>query len=532
MTTVYFYFNFPSTPTDILDTTKYKQTTVSSTRFPCSSDIESDCIKQNLFSNWTVGNASCSFTERCLGGTRCCNAGCPIEGCNKTCKEVQASGIRCKGFNQSTCGCSGNWGSTPVYRTCAYTCYAPPTDTYCFPGAIKTEYVEGNKDINNDSEYTFKATYTITTFTTAAQVKQLEDTLDENSVRLKADYKASNTAQLNKVKQWVCISSNLFTEPCTTYCEPDTTKQLPTSNCTESWNTFCQYQDNIASDPCKKWCAIDANGNTNCKDIYLAYCNNPANFTKPVCKEFYRTQYINNQLSDGVTTLLKTQCAKYADASGNVVDSNGNKVQPGTSSDGYPATTCACFLPDSVYNTFYDNASAKYPDLRSIFNVNQCSYPDCANTIALQPQKMTCPNVAITSCIVNNTVGGNVTNSNFNIVNKCITEVQETGTYTKTNANILSPEKAKTDTQPTAVKAVIPPPERDLSKDPNTAGLGNYIYQSVATVIGMIMAMLCIASLYHWKQKPNEASAIFKYLVPLVVIGLAVLLWFVMKKIR
>lgn len=539
MTTVYFYFNFPTVPTDISDTTKYKQNAVVSSTHPCSSDIEYDCVKKNLFSNWAVGSASCSLVERCLSGTRCCSASCPITGCNKTCKQVEQTGINCKGFNPGTCDCTGNWGSHSVARACSYICYSPPSDTYCYPGATKVEYVEGRKDVSNDIDYTFKATYNITTFTTPAQIKQLEDTLNEKSVRLKTDYKVSNTAQLNILKKRVCISSNLFTEPCTTYCEPNLTGQLPISNCTDAWNTFCKYGDNIASEPCKIWCAVNSSSNSNCKDTYLEYCNNPANFAKSVCKEFYKTQYINNQLSDSVATLLKTQCAKYADENGNVLDSDGKIVEPGASTTKYPVSTCACFLPDKVYSTFYDTSTEDYPELRKFFTINQCSYPDCANTVALQPQKMTCPDVAVTSCIVNNTIGGNVTNSNFNIVNACITQVEETGTYTRTNANVAPEEEEEAET----VKAVIPPPEVDLGKDVASATtgpdgpseeppLGKSTYQGVAAGIGFVMVVLTLASYSEWKKEDAEASPFFKFVVPVIVLILGVFLGLAIQMIQ
>lgn len=536
MTTVYFYFNFPTVPTNILDTTIFKRTPIVTNTQPCSSDIEYDCVVKNLFSNWTVGSAGCSLVESCTGGTRCCNADCPIKGCNKTCKQVEQTGINCKAFNPGTCDCTGSFGSHTVSRTCSYFCYAPPTDTYCYPGAIKVEYVEGRKDVSNDSDYTFKATYNITTFTTPAQIKQLEDTLNEKSVRLKTDYKVSNTAQLNILKKRVCISSNLFTEPCTTFCQPNTTGQLPVSNCTDAWNTYCKYADNIGTDACKQWCRVNSSGNSNCTNTYLTYCNNPANFTKSVCKEFYKTQYINNQLSDSVSTLLKTQCAKYADANGNLLDSDGKIVESGTTSSKYPVTTCACFLPNNVYSTFYDTSTTNYPELRKFFTINQCSYPDCANTVAIQPQKMTCPDVAVTSCIVNNTIGGNVTNSNFNIVNRCITQVEETGTYTRTNANVAPSDGGE---EQEKVEGMIPPPEVDLSKDgassekTETSQLDNNTYKGIAFLLAVVMIFLAFGSFFHWsKNDPEEASSFFKYVVPLLIVVLSVFLWFVVKKIE
>jgi len=540
MTTVYFYFNFPTVPTDILDTTKYKQNPVVSSTHPCSSDIEYDCLVKNMFSNWTVGSASCYYSETCP--SRCgCNATIGCKG-GTVCKDVTKYGVNCKGYaGEGSCGCT--WGCKQTQkRSCSYICYSPPSDTYCYPGAAKVEYVEGRKDVNNDSDYTFKATYNITTFTTPAQVKQLEDTLNEKSVRLRTDYKASNTAQLNILKKRVCISSNLFTEPCTTYCQPNVTGQLPISNCSDAWNTFCKYGDNLASEPCKIWCAANSSGNSNCKDTYLTYCNNPANFTKSVCKEFYKTQYINNQLSDSVTTLLKTQCEKYADANGNVLDSDGKIVEPGTSTSKYPVATCACFLPDKVYSTFYDTSTEDYPELRKFFTVNQCSYPDCANTVALQPQKMTCPDVAVTSCIVNNTIGGNVTNSNFNIVNACITQVEETGTYTRTNANVAPAEEEEEE----IVKAVIPPPEVDLGKDGTAAStttgsneqtteqppLDKSTYQWIVAGIGVVIVVLTVLSYSEWKKEDANASSFYKYVAPFIILILGVLLGLTIQMIQ
>jgi hypothetical protein len=162
-------------------------------------------------------------------------------------------------------------------------------------------------------------------------------------------------------------------------------------------------------------------------------------------------------------SILKTQCSKFGDSSGNVLDSTGAVVVPGMTNDKYPVTTCACFLPDIVYNTFYDKITSSNPDLRNFMTVNQCSYPDCANAAAIQPQKLTCPDVAITSCIVNNTIGGNVTNSNFNIVNECITQVEKTGTYENNNTNIAPTEPPKSASE---VKAEVPPAEFEFEEKP------------------------------------------------------------------
>jgi hypothetical protein len=190
-----------------------------------------------------------------------------------------------------------------------------------------------------------------------------------------------------------------------------------------------------------------------------------------------------------------------------------------------------------VYSTFYDTSTKDYPELRKFFNVNQCSYPDCANTVALQPQKMTCPDVAVTSCIVNNTVGGNVINSNFNIVNKCITQVEETGTYTKTNANVVPPEEEEEED----VKAVIPPPEVDLSKDGSTTNsssqkkeqpLDKNTYIVIAVVIAIVMVVLALVSLANWNKDPEDASTFFKFGAPIMIVVLAVLLSLVIQMIQ
>lgn len=527
MTTVYFYFNFPTTATS---TTK---TAISSSTMPCSSDIEYDCIKKNMYSNWEIGGASCSFVERCLNGTRCCNTGCPIKGCDKTCKQVENTGISCKGFNQSTCGCSGNFGSHSVTSSCNFYCFSPPTDTYCYPGAVKVEYVDGRKDVSNDSQYTFKATYNITTITTPAQIKQLEDTLNEKSVLLKTDYKLSNTEQLNILKKKICTSSNLLTEPCKTYCEPSLSGSLPTSNCTDSWNTFCSYGDNIGSDECSTWCLVNSNGNSNCKNKYLSYCDNTANFSKTVCSDFYKTQYINNQISDPVSALLQAKCGNYADADGNVLSSYGDIA--------YPVNVCACFLPDNVYNTFYDTSTKNYPELRKFFTVNQCSYPDCANTMAIQPQKITCPDVAVTSCIVNNTIGGNVTNSNFNIVNSCITQVEETGTYTNNNTNVaqsLSP------TGKQKVIAVIPPadPETSSSIEAEDTTISDAEKKTYVYIIGVLVVMIVVLIIgfisYIRDPYPEYDSfseqltyLFFNYLSPVLIVFMIVLIVIIIKKI-
>lgn len=563
MTTVYFYFSFPTVPTDISNTSKFKRKEITSSTQPCSSDIEYDSIIKNMFSNWSIGSASCSFEERCLSGTRCCNTGCPIHGCNKTCKGESYTGKTCAGYNPSACGCSGSFGSHPITRYCSYVCFYPPTDTLCYPGATKSEYISGRKDTSsNSSYYVFKATYNISTFTTPAQLVQIEANLRENDGGLSDDQKQKNTEQLNILKKMICTSSNILTAPCTTYCAPSTTSSssLPVSNCTDAWKTFCAYGDNIMSEECQNWCAVNSNGQTNCKDTYNSYCNTSSNFTKNVCQNYYKTQYINDQLTDEVQNILTAQCSRYADSNGNVIDSDGNMVESGLATSKYPVNTCACFLPSNVYDTFYGNITKDYPDLRGIFSINQCSYPDCANTSAIQPKNpYTCPNVAITSCVINNTVGGNVTNSNFNVVNNCITQVETTGTYSSNNTNIApsqGPQKVET------VKAVAPPPQYTsgsgtTTTSSTTTGEENVIFQNIqaqlvslisnpnifyytTSFLVIVVMFFMIGTIYYWKSDvPPEESLLevlirlfFRFIAPLIMILLVYLLTLSIEKIK
>lgn len=433
MQAVSFYFSFPSSYNE----DKALEVLVQSSTQPCSTDIENDCILGNMYSNWDIGRAYCMYQERCTHTASYCLA--TANGCNtgRDCRFVEKRGIDCKGYaGEGQCGCT--LGYDPVKtRLCEFICFKPPADKYCHPGSISVIYVSGRRDQPINSQYyVFQAVYNISTFSTLADVQLLESNLSINSTGLTSDQIIENNKQLAILKDNLCNETNLFTAPCDSYCKvSQISGQLPTSNCSDDWLKFCAYADNIASEPCSKFCASDPYNNSNCKSIYLNYCNNAQNFTKSVCRDFYNTQYINSQLSDPVMTILKTNCAQYADQDGNVIDKNGQLVTPGSVSDNYPVNTCACFLPNNVYNTFYDKITAKNPEFRPFFSINQCSYPDCANGYALQPQKLTCPNVAITSCIVNNTVGGNVTNSNFNIVNNCLTEVQSTGSFTNNNTN-------------------------------------------------------------------------------------------------
>lgn len=521
MTTVYFYYSFP---------TNYKNgtgTVISSSSHPCSSDIEYECIKSNKYTNWEIGSASCTFLERCLNGTRCCNTGCPISGCNKTCKTESKTGISCKGYNPSTCGCSGSWGSNPVTRSCKYTCYTPPTDVFCYPGAVSTTYVSGRKDLSSSAYYVFKATYNTSTFTTPAQIKKLEDNLNENDLGLSSTLIQSNNEQLTILKKKVCATTaaNLLLDPCTDYCKvTQKSGELPTTNCPTAWTNFCSYSNNIASTECGQYCSVTSDGSSNCKSIYHTYCNNPTNFSKTVCRDFYKTQYINNQLSDPVLSILKTQCSKYADTNGNVIDSTGALVVPGLLNDKYPATTCACFLPDNVYSTFYDKTTSSNPDLRQFMTINQCSYPDCANASAIQPQKLTCPNVAITSCIVNNTIGGNVTNSNFNIVNECITQVESTGTYENKNTNI-APTEPPVAARGEKVVAQIPPTEFEFEETPLPTILPkqeepislNQYYRMIA-VLAVVLLFLTIATIFFLKESIETGLNIVNILLTVILL--------------
>lgn len=495
MTTVYFYYSFP---------TNYKNgtgTVISSTTQPCSSDIEYDCIKSNKYTNWEIGNASCSYSEKCSGIGTCCSGGCG-GGCNATCRSKSMTGISCKGYaGEGRCGCTA--GGQQISRSCKYTCYTPPTDVFCYPGSVSTVYVSGRKDLSSSAYYVFKATYNTSTFTTPQQIKKLEDNLNEHDLGLSSTLIQSNNEQLIILKKKVCATTaaNLLLDPCTDYCKVgQASGGLPTTNCPTAWTSFCGYGNNIANTYCEQYCSVGSDGSSNCKNIYHTYCNDPVNFSKPVCRDFYKTQYINNQLSDPVMSILRAQCAKYADTSGNVLDSTGAVVVPGVANDKYPVTTCACFLPDNVYSTFYDKITSSNPELRNFMTVNQCSYPDCANSAAIQPQKLTCPDVAVTSCIVNNTIGGNVTNSNFNIVNKCITQVEKTGTFENKHTNIAPTEQPASE-RGAEVIAQAPPKEFEFeekpvpvviesSTDTSKTDVGWYAIVFVVVVVIIIIVLL------------------------------------------
>lgn len=494
MTTVFFYFSFPTNK--ISTSTK----TITSSTHPCSSSIENDCIKNNMYSNWEIGSAKCSYSEKCSGIGTCCSGGCL--GCNQTCRSKSLTGISCRSYaGEKVCGCTA--GGQQISRSCSYVCYNPPLDTY-YPGATSLAYISGLKDTNNDKYYVFKATYNTSTFTTTEQLAKLIVYLNNNNLNLNSTQMDSNTLQLNILKKQICsnTAANLLKEPCDEYCKVNKTMgQLSASNCANAWNSFCAYSSNIETETCDPWCSFEKDS-SNCKNIYLNYCNNEANYTKGVCRDFYKTQYINNQLSDPVSSLLTTHCKQYADGNGNVLDSNGNIITTGSTGGTYPVTTCACFLPENVYSVFYDKITESNPDLRNFLTVNQCSYPDCANMSAIQPQKITCPDVAITSCIVNNTIGGNVINSNFNIVNNCITQIEKTGSYESNNTNIAMSEP------PTEKKKIadIPPP--DYSLEPETivpqietatqAPLykNKYIAYIIMCVVGILVCIFILLKMY------------------------------------
>lgn len=449
--TVTFYFSFSTT------TVSNVSEKVSLTTQLCPTDIETECRKKNKYTNWNIAGATCFYREKCSGSLTCCSGGCG-GGCNGTCKQKSYTGTTCKGYaGEGRCGCTA--GGQQITKNCTYTCYSPPTTTY-YPGATSVAYVSGDFDTKGEKYYIFKATYNTSLFTTLQQLIDLEKTINDNSDGLTAAYISSNTTQLNTLKKKLCTSSNLAKTPCTEYCKVNQVSgQLPTSNCPDAWNSLCKTGDNMNTVACNTWCSPTSNNETNCKDLYLAYCNNPSKFYNTVCRDFYKSQYISNQLSDPVTSILTSNCSKFADSNGNVIDSTGAAVVPGTTTtDQYPSTTCACFLPNSVYTNFYNSITKSYPEFKNYMTNNQCSYPDCANVAAIQPQKMTCPDVAITSCIINNTVGGSVTNSNFNIVNNCATEIEKTGSYTDKGLNVAPPEEKKLSSTVDVPPEESPPP--------------------------------------------------------------------------
>lgn len=486
--TIFFYFSFKTNAAS----TSSKTFTMST--HPCPSSIEAECIKNNMYSSWDIGAATCYYKEYCGGTANYCSGGCS----GNTCREKSYTGVTCKSYaGEGRCGCTIS-GAT-ITRKCAYTCYNPPTSSY-YPGATSLVYVSGRKD-NNDTYYVFKALYNLTLFTTPEQLVVLETTLSNNKDGLSSTYLTHNDSQLVILKNRICTATNLLKSPCTTYCKVNKLSgQLPTSNCKDAWNNLCAYSNNIASTNCEPWCAYSSSNESNCKNIYLTYCNQKDKFSSSLCKDFFKTQYISNQLSDPVMTSLKANCSGFADANGNIIDSDGKIVPSGTVTDKYPVNTCACFLPDNVYNVFYDKTTESNPDLRKFFTVNQCSYPDCANASAIHPQILTCPDVAVTSCIVNNTVGGNVVNSNFNIVNNCITQVENTGNYTNNNSNIAPTEtpvekSSKAEIPPAAFEFVDEPPVVTAPEDTitltktklNPVTLGVSV-PSILICLGMIIA--------------------------------------------
>lgn len=518
---VSFYFSFPTK--SLLPSSA--NLSFNYTSFICGTSTDQDCVEKiclanNTFSNWTIGDVYCFYRENCPSKCGCYAKSGGCSGGTECRRGGPYSGAQCKGFNgYGSCGCTWGCNSTQT-RTFRYKCFKPPTIAY-YPGAISVAYSNGRAASN--THYVFMATYNTNSFDTPAKVSSLMNNyLSDYSSTLSENQVANNQVNLNRLFTYVCTANtiNLLQEPCIQYCGLRTSAgQKPSSNCAANWNTFCSFNDNIANTYCMNWCEFDSNNNTNCRDIYPSYCSGNTNFTKTLCKDYYKTQYINNQISETVSTILETNCAMFSDANGNVIDASGKIVEGGLSGSSYPVNTCACFLPKKVYNKFYNDIVSTNPELKPYMDISndpQCNYPDCANANAITPNKKTCPSVAITSCIINNTVGGDVTNSNFNVVNNCSTELSNTGSYTDKGTNVeqtMSPQEKEQVLQSESVVATIPPanyvaeyssetPKRiDVSSSSTTT-----VSSNLGTIVFLVFGILVIIGLIIYAMRSNSSK--------------------------
>lgn len=159
---------------------------------------------------------------------------------------------------------------------------------------------------------------------------------------------------------------------------------------------YCLYSNNMATSLCsgadvsypylnisQSPCVSDYES---CGTAWSNYCSDPAYYNSQACYDYFRNGYI-----DGVTMSndrqqdLRKVCSEIYNST------------PSSELDDNFYNTCACFLPNSVYQNILENYNLEGQPVGSI----QCWYLPCAqsNLPITNPLYINCPTTAFATCI-------------------------------------------------------------------------------------------------------------------------------------
>lgn len=460
-----------------------------SMNFP--SDFETLCLNRNLYGNTNISNVSCKYFEQC--GQNCYCSGSSI---NRTCQNTSLSGSACQGVNVQWKNCKQGCLTSPTKEAWwQCTCYRPDPKFY-YPDP-RTEPIYIGKEGNN---YVFEVSYEATHFRTPSDLSKLVRVVTDNDTNCNQNDRARNQENLNKVRQSVCNKgdlSALSSSACASYCRIDSPPVgLPGSNCASGWTSLCQSSDVhfLSNENCRDWC-VTVNGQSHCKAKIMDYCDNAPTFQSSVCTDFYRNSYQNNQITSDASDILYGQCATY-------VNPTTSEVQMD-----YPSDICGCFLPDRVYDTFYQRIYADNPSFTGVLSNPQCTYPDCASTSAIHPRvNFTCPDNVLTTCIAN-LEAGNITNSQINIANACVAS----STNMSADSQINASDASSSASDASSFADVSFPPMMPSSGPESSPPAARKAVQPPTWVIGLVVAsgVLFILATGIWllgREKSKKVS--------------------------
>jgi hypothetical protein len=200
------------------------------------------------------------------------------------------------------------------------------------------------------------------------------------------------------------------------------------------------------------------------------------------------------------TNILYAQCQQFVDPQTNTI-----LTTPSANNVMYPSTTCGCFLPQSVYKTFWNSIYAANPSFQGALNNPQCSYPDCAATQALQPQtSYKCPDLTLTSCI-SQIQAQNISGSQLDQTNQCVSQTSTTtnGDGTPTSPSAPSDGSNDSNSNGTNTDGTNTDGTNTDGTDTTASSISSQMIMDI--VIGVILLVIVLAGSYQlfFANKPN-----------------------------
>ena len=252
-------------------------------------------------------------------------------------------------------------------------------------------------------------------------------------------------------------------------------------------NTFCcttGTASNIASTICKNsvistTCLL--NSTFSCPNL-LNYCNSPTTFQTAQCIQYYENSYNPTTLSmnTDVQNVLYKQCAAYVDTNNNI-------------SSSYPATPCACFLPYSAYQNFWNEVLAGTEVDTIALNNPDCAFPDCVNSTLPNYENKYCPEVTLVNCIANVNVGSVSEDSSVSLMQNCIAQSNSTSGTVGSDGTANSSSSASTNAQSNLNVGKV------TTSSPDTSSRS----VEVVLVIIVLLVVGILGYYFFFRPKPN-----------------------------